>query len=174
MGCAVAGRTRNTASMAAALLLALLAAAAPAFARFSEGAWGLVPCELCLWQRWPYWAAAALALGAAGIPRVRRPLLVLAATAVLVSGAIAAFHLGVEAGWWPSPLAGCQAPARPPVGAGLDDLLRSMPSAPAKPCDAPTYLVPGLPLSMAGMNLLYALGLCGVILMSTKRGVAER
>ncbi len=159
--------------MPAALLLALLAVAAPAFARFSEGAWGLAPCELCLWQRSPYWAAAALALGAAGLPRFRRPLLALAAVAVFASGAVAAFHVGVEAGWWPSPLAGCQAPARPPAGAGIDDLLRSMPSAPAKPCDAPTYLVPGLPLSMAGMNLLYALGLGGAILMWTRRGAAE-
>jgi hypothetical protein len=32
-----------------------------------------------------------------------------------------------------------------------------MPLRPSKPCDAPTFLVPGLPLSMAAMNLLYAL-----------------
>ena len=83
--------------MAAALLLALLAAAAPAFARLSEDLWGLAPCELCLWQRWPYWAAAGAALAAAALPRARRPLLALAGAAVLASGAVAAFHLGVEA-----------------------------------------------------------------------------
>jgi disulfide bond formation protein DsbB len=32
-----------------------------------------------------------------------------------------------------------------------------MPSRPAKPCDDPTFLIPGLPVSMAAMNLLYAL-----------------
>ncbi len=161
--------------MATALVLALLAAAAPAFARLSEVLWGLAPCALCVWQRWPYWAAAGLALAAAALPRARRPLLALAGAAVLASAAVAAFHLGVEAGWWPSPLAGCQAAsARLPAGGGVEDLLRSMPAAPSKPCDAPTFLVPGLPLSMAGMNLLYALGLGGFVLIWTAKGAAKR
>ncbi|MBD0271120.1 MAG: disulfide bond formation protein B [Acetobacteraceae bacterium] len=159
--------------MAAALILALLAAAAPAFARLSEDLWGLAPCALCLWQRWPYWAAAGFASAAAALPRARRPLLALAGAAVLASGAVAGFHMGVEAGWWPSPLAGCQAAALP-AAAGIEDLLRSMPVAPSKPCDAPTYLVPGLPLSMAAMNLLYALGLGGFVLIWAGRGAAKR
>ena len=155
--------------MAVALFLALLAAAAPAFARLSEDLWGLAPCALCLWQRWPYWAAAGLALAAAALPRARRPLLALAGVAVLASGAVAAFHLGVEAGWWPSPLARCQAAALP-KGGGIEDLMRSLPAAPSKPCDAPTYLIPGLPVSMAAMNLLYALGLSGLGLIFLRRG----
>ena len=159
--------------MAAALLLALLAAAAPAFARLSEDLWNLAPCALCLWQRWPYWAAAGLALAAAALPRARRPLLALAGAAVLGSAAVAAFHLGVEAGWWPSPLAGCQAAAALPSGGGIEDLMRSLPAAPSKPCDAPTFLVPGLPLSMAGMNLFYALGLGGFVLIWAAKGAAR-
>ncbi len=159
--------------MAAALVLALLAAAAPAFARLSEDLWGLAPCALCLWQRWPYWAAAGFALVAAALPRARRPLLALAGATVLGSGAVAAFHLGVEAGWWPSPLAGCQAAALP-GGGGIEDLLRSLPAAPSTPCDAPAFLVPGLPLSMAGMNLLYALGLGGFVLTWAAKGAARR
>jgi disulfide bond formation protein DsbB len=46
--------------------------------------------------------------------------------------------------------------------ASLDAMLRALPAAPNKPCDAPTYLIPGLPLSMAAMNLIYALGLAGL------------
>ena len=160
--------------MAIALLLALFAAAAPAFAHLSEELWGLAPCALCLWQRWPYWVATGFALGAAALPRLRRPLLALAGAAVLASGAIAGFHLGVEAGWWPSPLAGCQAAAPLPTGTGVEELMRSLPAAPAKPCDAPTFLVPGLPLSMAGMNLLYALGLGGLALIWGARGAPRR
>ncbi len=160
--------------MATALVLALLAAAAPAFARLSEVLWGLAPCALCVWQRWPYWAAAGLALAAAALPRARRPLLALAGAAVLASAAVAAFHLGVEAGWWPSPLAGCRAAVSLPAGGGIEDLMRSLPDAPSKPCDAPTFLVPGLPLSMAGMNLLYALGLGGFVLIWTAKGAAKR
>jgi disulfide bond formation protein DsbB len=158
---------------ALALALALLAAAAPLFARLSEGWFGLAPCALCLWQRWPYWAAAAIALAASVVPgrALRRGMVAAAAVAVLASGAVAAFHLGVEEGWWPSPLPGCQAPiASDPGTASVDDLLRGLAAAPTKPCDAPTYLVPGLPLSMAAMNLLYALGLGGIALIWAARG----
>ncbi|MBX9699728.1 MAG: disulfide bond formation protein B, partial [Acetobacteraceae bacterium] len=124
---------------------------------------------LCLWQRWPYWAAAALALLAALLPAVRRLTLGLAGLAMLVSGAIGAFHLGVEWGWWPSPLPGCRAPRVLGPGASIDDLMRSLAPAPTKPCDQPAFLIPGLPLSMAAMNLLYALGLGGLALIWAAR-----
>lgn len=155
--------------MIAMLVLTVAAAAAPLFARASEDIWGIAPCELCLWQRAPYWVAAALALAAALLPRARRPLVGLVILAVLASGAVAAFHIGVEQGWWPSPLAGCQAP-RSAGGASVDDLMRSLAAAPSKPCDAPTYLVPGLPISMAGMNLIYALGLSALAAIWMRRG----
>ncbi|MBY0333958.1 MAG: disulfide bond formation protein B [Acetobacteraceae bacterium] len=160
--------------MLPALLIAALAAAAPLLARGSEGWFGLAPCELCLWQRWPYWAGAVLALLAALLPAARRPVLALAGVAVLASGAIGGFHVGVEQGWWPSPLPGCQAPRVLGPGASVDDLMRSLAPAPTKPCDAPTYLIPGLPLSMAGMNLLYALGLglLALIWSARRRSIA--
>ena len=150
-------------------VVAVLAAAAPLFALGSETWWGLPPCELCLWQRWPYWAGAGLAVVAALLPAgTRRVVLALAGVAVLASGAIAVLHVGVEWGWWPSPLPGCQAPAVRP-GASVDDLLRSMPAAPTKPCDAPTFLIPGLPVSMAAMNLIYALALGGFAILLARR-----
>jgi hypothetical protein len=34
-----------------------------------------------------------------------------------------------------------------------------MPVRPSKPCDEPTYLISGLPVSIAAMNLLFALAL---------------
>ena len=39
----------------------------------------------------------------------------------------------------------------------------AMPLTPSKPCDEPTYLIPGLPLSMAAMNLIFA-AVCAVML----------
>ena len=156
--------------MALSILVALFAAAAPAFARLSESVWGLAPCALCLWQRWPYWGAAALAALAAALPRVRRPLLSMAGAAVLASAVVAGFHVGVEAGWWPSPLAGCQAAAPLSRDGSIDDLMRSLPAAPGKPCDAPTFLLPGVPLSMAAMNLFYALGLGATVLIFVGKG----
>lgn len=159
-----------TAAMFASLLIAALAAAAPAAAWASQDLFGWAPCGLCLWQRWPYWAGAALALLAAAWPAGRRALLPLAGIAVLGSGAIAALHVGVEQGWWPSPLPSCAA-LRVDPGASVDELLRSLAPVPAKPCDAPTYPLPGLPLSLAGMNLIYALTL-GAAALAMTRGLA--
>lgn len=147
--------------MTGAVLVALLAGFAPLFARLSESLWGLAPCELCLWQRLPYWAALTLALAAIALPRQRRPLLLLAGLAAAVSAAIAAFHLGVEWKWWPSPLPGCQAPRVDP-NLSLDDMMATLRPMPTKPCDEPALLLPGLPLSMAGMNLIYGMGLAAL------------
>jgi disulfide bond formation protein DsbB len=159
--------------MASALLIALLAAAAPAFAIGSEGWWGLAPCALCLWQRWPYWVAAGLAAGAAAWPgRGRALLLGAAGLAAFASAAIGGFHVGVEQGWWPSPLPGCAAPVAGGGALSLDEMMRALAAAPTKPCDAPTYLIPGLPLSMAGMNLIYGLGLGALALALARRGAA--
>ncbi|PZW51145.1 thiol:disulfide interchange protein DsbB [Humitalea rosea] len=150
------------------LLLAVLAALAPVMAMVSERVLGFAPCTLCLWQRWPYWVAMVLALLAAAWPRGRRGLLALAGIAVLASGAIAALHVGVEQGWWPSPLASCTAPVS--TGGGtIDDLLASMAVRPDKPCDAAAYPIPYLPLSFAAMNLIYALALGGFTLICLRR-----
>ncbi|MCS6890604.1 MAG: disulfide bond formation protein B [Rhodovarius sp.] len=148
--------------------LPLLALAAPLFAQLSEGWFGLAPCALCLWQRWPYWAAAGLAAAAAALPRGRAPLLVAAAIAAGASGTIGAFHLGVEWGFWPSPLPGCLAPAVQ-AAASVEELLRGLAPAPVKPCDEPAFLIPGLPLSMAGMNTIYGWALAGIALGLARR-----
>jgi disulfide bond formation protein DsbB len=47
--------------------------------------------------------------------------------------------------------------------------MRSLAPRPNKPCDEPAYLIPGLPLSMAQMNLIYALGLAAFIWRGTGR-----
>lgn len=157
--------------MSGALLVAILAAAAPLFARGSETWFDLVPCELCLWQRWPYWAAAALALAAHFVARRKlqaRPLLWAAGAACLVSAAVAGFHVGVEFGWWPSPLPGCAAPT---AGGAMtvDQIMASLAAAPTKPCDEPVWLIPGVPLSMAALNLIYGLSLAGLALVIAER-----
>jgi len=148
------------------LLIAILAATAPLAAMAAERWGGLNPCLLCLWQRWPYWVAAVLALLAYLLPR--RLMLALASLAILTSGAFAVVHLGVEAKWWPSPLPGCMAPSAS-AGQSVEEMLANLSPRPAKPCDEPTYLVSGLPVSMAGMNLVYAVVLGGVALWGARR-----
>jgi disulfide bond formation protein DsbB len=133
------------------LTAAVAAAAALGIATGSETWGGLVPCALCLVERWPYRVAIVLGLAAAVLPRSpARVAMALLALAVLTGAVFAAIHVGVEFHWWPSPLPECAAPVV--KGGSFADL----PALPSKPCDDPTYLVPGLPLSMAAMNLIFA------------------
>ena len=138
-------------------VLAALGAAAALGVAFASEVWGeLVPCALCLLERWPYRIVIVLGLLAALSPRgLVRPLLLLAIICLLADAAIAAVHVGVEFKWWPSPLPECAAPHI--SGGSIAERLSSMPSRPSKPCDDPTFLIPGLPLSMAAMNMLFAL-----------------
>lgn len=137
------------------LAAAIAAAAALGIAQMAEHWGGLVPCALCLLERWPYRVAVVLGLAAAFLPgRAARAVLGLLALTVLTGAGFAAIHVGVEFHWWPSPLPECAAPTF--GGGSIAERLARMPAVPAKPCDDPTYLVRGLPLSIAEMNLLFA------------------
>lgn len=153
-----------------AVLAALAAAAGLAFAYALE-VWGeLPPCALCLVERWPYRIVVVLGLLAAVSPvRLVRFILVLAVVCLLADAAIAAVHVGVEFKWWPSPLPECAAPRF--TGGSIADRLASMPARPAKPCDEPTFLIPFIPVSLAAMNMLYALGFSAALVIAmTARG----
>ncbi|MFX9097334.1 disulfide bond formation protein B, partial [Acinetobacter baumannii] len=71
-------------------------------AYLSQYGFGLVPCEMCWWQRYPHFAALALGLLANVLSdrRLGNLLAWAAAVAILASGLIGAFHAGVEYGWW--------------------------------------------------------------------------
>ena len=66
---------------------------------------------------------------------------------------------------------GCGSGTAPNLGGGsMAERLARMPSRPAKPCDEPTYLIPGLPLSMATMNMLFASTLgTGLMVVALRR-----
>src|SRR5947209_5617301 len=93
---------------AAAALSILGSALALAIALGSERWGGLVPCALCLWERWPYRVAVVFGLIALLVPaRAARAFLGLVLLALLAAAALAAVHVGVEQGYWPSPLPEC-------------------------------------------------------------------
>ena len=139
-----------------ALLAALLAGLALASAVASEWYGELVPCALCLVQRWPYRIIIALGLIAAFANRRWGMALIGLAALVFFADAVVAFiHVGVEQKFWPSPLPECMAPNL--GGGSIADRLARMPLLPSKPCEDPTFLIPGLPISMAAMNMIYAL-----------------
>ncbi len=158
-------------TQAAAFLLALAAGAVLGAALAAQHWGGVVPCALCLVERWPW--RVAIVLGLLGVLLPRRPArlaLGLGVLALLAGAGLGATHVGVEQGAWPSPLPECAAPQV--RGATLAERLASMPDRPAKPCDAPTYLIPRLPVSMAAMNLGASLavgGMLAIYLARTRR-----
>ncbi len=144
----------------ALVLIALAAALGLGLALGSERWGGLVPCALCLVERWPYHVAIDLGILSLLLPRRwARWIAVLMLLDLLAAAGAGFVHVGVEQGYWPSPLPQCAAPDF--GGGSIADRLARMPVKPSKPCDEPTYLIPVLPLSMAAMNTLYALALAG-------------
>ena len=113
---------------------------------------GLAPCHLCILQRWPH--AAAIALGLLLLAWPRRWHALAAALAVLVGAGIAAYHVGVEQGWWQGP-ATCTAPE--PGAQSSGDLLDQILATPVVLCDQVAWSLWGI--SMAGWNAILSLGL---------------
>lgn len=117
---------------------------------------GLAPCELCLYQRWPWRVAGALGLLALLLSRERRisrALCALAALAILVGAGIAIYHVGVEQKWWMGPTA-CSGGSSAPQT--LEALRAQIFATPVVRCDEIAWSLLGI--SMAGYNALISLG----------------
>ena len=145
-----------------AVLVLVLGVLALAVAFGAQTLVGMVPCELCLWERWPYRALIALGAVALCLPQpYRRVVLWLAVLALLGGAGVGFVHVGVERHWWPSPLPECNASNL--LAGSVGSLIANLPAAPAKPCDAPNFLIPGLPVSFATMDFLLA-AVCAAVL----------
>lgn len=157
----------------ALLVCAVVSAATLGSALYAEHGMGLVPCALCLVERWPYRIAAPVAAIGFVLPRPWARVALWLCLLLMMAGVVAgATHVGVEAGLWPSPLPQCQAPRL--EGLSMADRLARMPALPSMACEEPTYLIPALPISMAAMNLVVAsvmtIGLA-IFLLRTKRSI---
>jgi disulfide bond formation protein DsbB len=152
----------------AALLLAGSAA-------LLAGAWGfeliggLIPCEMCWWQRWALLAVAFLAFDAlllgqmqarqgrsgAVLGLVARLSAWLALLAMAGNAGLALFHVGVEQKWWQG-LTRCTAP---PLAGDMKTMMADILAQPLVRCDAIPWQMFGI--SMAGWNFLISLVLAG-------------
>jgi len=152
----------------AALLLAGSAA-------LLAGAWGfeliggLIPCEMCWWQRWALLAVAFLAFDAlllgqmqarqgrsgAVLGLVARLSAWLALLAMAGNASLALFHVGVEQKWWQG-LTRCTAP---PLAGDMKTMMADILAQPLVRCDAIPWQMFGI--SMAGWNFLISLVLAG-------------
>jgi disulfide bond formation protein DsbB len=144
---------RQSAFLIAAVLLAVIV-----------GAWifewaGYAPCDLCLKQRWGYYAGVPLAL----VLAVFNPswmkwglgLLLL----ILVGNAVfGVYHSGVEWKWWEGPTT-CGAGN---LSGGLPDLTK-----PAVLCNEAAIRILGL--SLAGWNAVISAGLAAIAFAGLRR-----
>jgi disulfide bond formation protein DsbB len=120
---------------------------------------GLVPCEMCMWQRWPHYAAVLVA-GASFFIRHRptQMLFVLfAAVLIALSGAIGIFHAGTEYKWWEG-ITACTARAH---GANPMDMLNDALRRPLIRCDVPQWTLFGV--SLAGFNAIFSLAAAAAV-----------
>lgn len=142
----------------------LLALAIPA--ALLGGAWiaqlgfGLPPCEMCHWQRWPHYAALVPALAAFVAPAPwQRRLILLAALLIAISGAVGVFHAGVEYGYWEG-VTSCATRGN----VDFDDLLNNIAMV---RCDVAPWTLWGV--SLAGFNAIFSVGGAAAILLLLRR-----
>lgn len=134
-----------------AAVILVIAGATILSALFMEYVLGMRPCLLCLYQRWPYYAAlpvAALIVAMAPGERVSRAGLSLLGLIFVVSAGLGAYHAGVEWGFFIGP-AGCGGAAVPAAGS-MEDFMRQLETVRVVSCNAPAWVFLGL--SMAGWN----------------------
>lgn len=122
----------------------------------AEYFFGLKPCDLCLWQRVPYFVAGILALVSLGMSdgRPKIAALGLCAVAFAVGGGIAVHHVGVEQHWWSS-VASCAGEL--PISMSANDLFAALAAPPDPACDAPTWVMFGVSAATWNSLLSFAL-----------------
>jgi disulfide bond formation protein DsbB len=147
--------------------LAILVPAALLAGAWGSEIWGgLYPCEMCWWQRYAHLAAlgaALLALLLSRLPDRGRSFVWLAALGIFGSGAIGAYHAGVEAKVFEG-FTQCTSMA---AGGTTEDLLRSIMDAPLTRCDQVQFEFLGI--SMAGWNAIISVVFALVILWLSLR-----
>lgn len=151
---------------AIALMILTIAVSSIVGAFIFEGL-GYAPCELCLKERIPYYAAIpvaglAILFSARGPKTLLRASFVILALIFTASAVLGAYHAGVEWGFWPGPTA-CTGTLE--HASSAEDFLKQLESVKVARCDAPALRILGP--SLAGWNALIsgaliALGLAGL------------
>jgi disulfide bond formation protein DsbB len=132
---------------------------------------GLQPCELCLYERWPYYAMivlSALAL-AARRPGVSAWVTGIAALTFLAGAGLAFYHVGVELHWFAGPSA-CTGAAG--GGGSIEDFRKQLMAQQPVRCDEPQWVLFGV--SLAGWNLLASLALVVFCLLALRSPALKR
>ncbi|MDE1932162.1 MAG: disulfide bond formation protein B [Alphaproteobacteria bacterium] len=134
------------------LMIILVAALAVIGAALASHYWGgLQPCELCLMERWPYYAAIVLAVLALAFPVAgwSRAVLLLLAAVFVISAGLGFYHVGVEYHWFRGPTACTNNGGVPQT---LEQLKQMLAHTQAVMCDQVQWSLGGI--SLAGWNFI--------------------
>lgn len=163
----------RAALMPIAVVLLLVAASTILGALAFEHIGGYLPCHLCLMQRTPYYlgipvaAVAIVAIWRAAPRAVIAGLFGIFALLMLYNTGLAAYHSGVEWGFWPGPSS-----CAPSVGVGsAADMMSQLTGTHAPSCTEAALRILGL--SLAGWNVLISGLLAGLAIrgaMIARRG----
>ena len=157
-------------ALTAAVVITAIAAATLAGAWFMQLVLGIQPCELCLAQRYAYYLVVplgALTAIAAAKDAPRGALvagLAVIALATLGNAGLAAYHSGVEWGFWQGPTA-CTGPVGNLGSAG--NLLERLDSVKVVRCDEVQWKFLGL--SLAGYDVLISLLMAAIAAWGVRR-----
>nr|WP_255599341.1 disulfide bond formation protein B [Hasllibacter sp. MH4015] len=126
---------------------------------------GLLPCAMCLWQRWPHRIAIGLALVGVMVPNAI--IAWLGALSMVVNAGISLLHTGVERAWWQGPQV-CGASAAQDLGSlSVDELFDTTSGPQLVLCNEAAWTFAGL--SMASWNGIFCLILAAIWIMAARR-----
>ena len=125
----------------------------------------LLPCVMCLWQRWPHRIAIVLAIVGVAMPRA--VIAWLGALSMAVGAGLGLLHTGVEREWWQGPQV-CGASAAQDVGSlSVEDLFDTDSGPRIVLCNEVAWSFAGL--SMASWNMVFCLVLMGIWIAAARR-----
>lgn len=148
--------------------MAFVSASALGMALMSQYVFGLLPCNLCVIQRYPY--GIVIALGIIGFViankcrKTTAVIMNLIGLTFIANSVIAFYHSGVELKWWASFLEGCSVPV---LSSDINEMMAQIQAATkVVRCDEIPWADPILNLSMANYNVIFCLELGIIALIS--------
>lgn len=149
------------------LIILVFSAATLGAALISQYGFGLKPCELCLFQRYPY--VVLIMVAGLGLTRnkpvMRIRLILLCGILFLIGTGLGGYHAGVEKKIFAGPSACVSQPSDHPLS--IEELKAQIMGAPMVACNEPAWQWHGI--TMAGINAVWSLMMAGFTFMQYAR-----
>ncbi len=123
-----------------------------------------VPCKLCIYERWPYFAAIPVALLGIWKEKITRLCLYLLAIIFLTNIGLSAFHIAVEQKWYEYSSPCTTTDLR---SDSIEEFKKKLEQKDLVSCDQSDYKVLGISLTM--WNFIISLTIYAYILLFLKR-----